>query len=144
MNPATLDDSQSQLLGVLTLATVRRLGDDAVCLDADNHFMARVDDVVLIDQAEDETAPRSINCYIVEVEEIDPTSRLAENGQKFKLDPSCLLYALRWLDRGEPPDLDLTLVRDPATWFDRVTMRLFDALNRQDPHLFDALRARLN
>ena len=54
------------------------------------------------------------------------------------------MFALRWLHRGEPPDLDLTLVRDPATWFDRVTMQLFDALNRQDPHLFDSMRAGLN
>ena len=99
---------------------------------------------MLIDQTADETAPRSINCYIVAVEEIDPSSQLAENGRKFKIDPSRLLYALRWLDRGEPPDLDLTLVRDPATWFDGVTMRLFDALNRQDPHLFDSMRAGLN
>ena len=45
---------------------------------------------------------------------------------------------------GANPDLDLTLVRDPAAWFDRVTMLLFGALNRQDPHLFDAMRAGLN
>ena len=106
MKQATLEEHHSRLLGALTLATVQRLGGDTVCVDADNQFrtwrMARVDDVVLIDQAADETAPRSINCYIVEVEEIDPTSRLAEHGKKFKVDPSCLLYALRWLDRGEP------------------------------------------
>jgi hypothetical protein len=148
MNPATLHEHQSRLLGALTLATVQRLGGDTVCLDAENHFrnwrMARVDDVVLIDQAADETAPRSINCYIVEVEEIDASSQLAEHGKKFKVDPSCLLFALRWLDRGEPPDLDLTLVRDPTIWFDRITMLLFGALNRQDPHLFDSMRAGLN
>jgi hypothetical protein len=144
----SIPEHQSRLLGALTLATVQRLGGDTVCVDADNHFrtwrMVRVDDVVLIDQAEDETAPRAINCYLVTVEKIDASSRLAEDGKKFKIDPSCLLFALRWLDRDEPPDLDLTLVRDPATWFDRVAMLLFGALNRHDPHLFDSMHAGLN
>ena len=52
-----------------------------MCVDQDNQFrnwrMARVDDLVLIDQAADETAPRSINCYLVELEEIDASSQLA-------------------------------------------------------------------
>src|SRR5262249_24687626 len=111
MTPATLEDHQSKLLGALTLATVRRLGGDAVCVDADNRFrswrMARVSDLVLIDQAADETAPRSINCYLVEVDDIDASCELAE-GKKFKVDPSRLLYALRRLHRAEPPDLELT------------------------------------
>jgi hypothetical protein len=78
---ATLHEHKSRLLGALTLATVQRLGGDTVCLDQDNHFrtwrMARVDDVVLIDQAADETAPRSINCYLVEVERTVQQSGLA-------------------------------------------------------------------
>jgi hypothetical protein len=41
--------------------------------------------------------------------------------------------------RREPPDLDLTLVRDPALWFKDVTTLLLGALNRHDPHLFDAV-----
>jgi hypothetical protein len=36
--------------------------------------------------------------------------QLAEDGKKFKVDPSRRLYALRWLNWDEPPDLDLTLV----------------------------------
>ena len=67
------------------------------------------------------------------------TSQLAEDGKKFKVDPSRLLYALRWLNWDEPPDLDLTLVRDPALWFKDVTTLLLGALNRHDPHLFDAV-----
>jgi hypothetical protein len=138
-----LDDSRSRLLGALTLATVRRLGGDTVCVDADNRFcnwrMARVEDLVLIDQVADETAPRSINCYAVEVEDVDASSQLAENGRKFKVEPSRLLYALRWLHRGEPSDLDLTLVRDPALWFNYVATLWLGALNRHDPHLFDTL-----
>lgn len=46
---------------------------------------------------------------------------------------------LRWLNWDEPPDLDLTLVRDPALWFKDVTTPLLGALNRHDPHLFDAV-----
>jgi hypothetical protein len=144
MKRATLEDHQSRLIGALTLATVQRLGGDAVCVDADNRFrnwrMARVGDLVLIDQAADSTAPRSINCYLVEVEDIDPTSQLAGNGmngKKFKFEPSRLLYALRWLHRDEPSNL--TLVRDPASWFNYVATTLLGALNRHDPHLFDGL-----
>jgi hypothetical protein len=37
MNPATLDENPSRLLGALTLAAARRLG-DTMCLDADNRF----------------------------------------------------------------------------------------------------------
>ena len=40
---------------------------------------------MLIDQAEDETAPRSINVYLVELGEIDATSQLAGHGEKFKV-----------------------------------------------------------
>src|SRR5215471_16448778 len=144
MKPATLEDHQSRLLGALTLETVRRLGSDAVCVHADNRFriwrMARVTDLVLIDQAADETAPRAINCYLVEVDDIDPSSQLAANGRKFKVEPSRLLYALRWLHRAEPPDLDLTLVRDPTSCFNYVATTLLGVLNRHVPHLFDAIR----
>lgn len=73
------------------------------------------------------------------MDEIDATSQLAEDGKKFKVDPSRILYALRWLNWDEPPDLDLTLVRDPALWFKDVTTPLLGALNRHDPHLFDAV-----
>ena len=131
------------MAGALTLATVRRLGGDTVCVDQDNRFrtwrMARVDDVVLIDKAADENRTTLHHCYLVEVDEIDATSQLAEDGKKFKVDPSRLLYALRWLNWDEPPDLDLTLVRDPALWFKDVTTLLLGALNRHDPHLFDAV-----
>jgi hypothetical protein len=48
---------------------------------------------------------------------------------------------LRWLHRDEPPDLDLTLLRDPTTWFNYVATTLLGALNRHVPHLFDAIRA---
>ena len=114
-------------------------GTQADCRVSSGPRLARVDDVVLIDQAADETAPRCINCYLVEVDEIDATSQLAEDGKKFKVDPSRLLYALRWLNWDEPPDLDLTLVRDPALWFKDVTTLLLSALNRHNPHLFDAV-----
>ena len=38
-------------------------------------------------------------------------------------------------------DLDLTLSRDPALWFNHVATILLGALNRHDPHVFDALRS---
>ena len=128
------------MAGALTLATVRRLGGDTVCVDQDNRFrtwrMARVD-ADRPGRRRDRTTLH--HCYLVEVDEIDATSQPAEDGKKFKVDPSRLLYALRWLNWDEPPDLDLTLVRDPALWFKDVTTLLLGALNRHDPHLFDAV-----
>ena len=59
--------------GARRAAAVQRLGGDTLCVDEGNHFhkwkMARVGDIVLIDHAADDTGPRSINCYFVEVED---------------------------------------------------------------------------
>lgn len=63
------------------------------------------------------------------------------NGVKFKLAPKCLVYSLQWQHNGTAPDLHLQLVCAPQLWFDRVASSRFGALNRHDPHLFDALRA---
>jgi hypothetical protein len=41
------------------------------------------------------------------------TSQFAEGGKRFKIEPTRLIYALRWLHKAHPPDLDLTLARDP-------------------------------
>ena len=147
MSRPALGKDRSRLLGALTLAAAQRLGADAVCFDENNQprkwRMARVLDLLLIDQPADEAAPRSINVYFVEAQDIDPASGLAEDGKRFKIDPSQLLYALRWLHKGEPPDLDLTLAppfaRAPEIWFAHVTTLLIDALQEADP----SLRSRL-
>ena len=134
-----LDPSQSKLLGALTIAAAQRLGDPAtLMLEADNGVrkltMARIDDIVLLDHPADVTGPRSINAYLVDVLDFDA-------GKKFKIDPQRLLYSLQWQHNATPPDLHLQLVQEPREWFDRVASTLFGALNRDDPHLFDALRA---
>jgi hypothetical protein len=103
--------------------------------------MARFSDIALIDHADDETAPRSICVYHVEPEDIDPSSGLAESGVKFKLNPSGLLYALRWLYKAEPPVLDLALARDPKPWLLYVTTMLLGALCRDDPGLRERIAA---
>lgn len=108
-------------------------------IDDDNRFhkwrIARVCDIVLLDHPADATGPRSINVYRVDVHDFADI-----NGVKFKLDPQCLLYSLQWQHNGTPPDLHLQLVCARQLWFDRVASSLFGALNRHDPHLFDALR----
>jgi hypothetical protein len=81
--------------------------------------VARVDDLALIDHPADQSGPRSINCYLVEVEDYTP-ALLGGEGKKFKIDPRRLLYSLQWLHNGMPPDFNLQLVRDPALWFNFV------------------------
>jgi hypothetical protein len=140
-----LDRNRSRLLAGLTLAASEQLGGDAVCVDENNQLrkwrMARVNDVALIDQAADETAPRSINVYLVDAQDIDPVSGLAENGKRFKIGPDRLLYALRWLHKASPPDLDLTLARDPEPWLAYVLTTLLSALQEADPKLRERLAA---
>jgi hypothetical protein len=145
----TLDKDRSRLLAGLMLAASEKLGGDTVCTDADGKLrkwrMARVSDLGLIDQAADETAPRCINVYFAEGQDIDPASGLAENGMRFKIGPHRLLYALRWLHKGEPPDLDLTLAppfaRAPDSWFNHAAMLLLGALQEVDPSLRERIAA---
>jgi hypothetical protein len=73
--------------------------------------LARVGDVVLLDHPADATGPRSINAYLVKVED---AAALGADVKKFKIEPQRLLYSLQWLHNGTPPDFQLQLVRDPA------------------------------
>ena len=67
------------------------------------------------------------------------TSIPAPDGKRFEFGPDKLLYGLRWLHKGEPPDLDLALappfVRAPEVWFPYVTTMLLGALQEVDPGL---------
>ena len=63
--------------------------------------MARVGDVVLLDHPVDAGAPRSINCYLVEVQD---AAAPGGASRKFKIDPQRLLYSLRWKHNAHPPD----------------------------------------
>jgi hypothetical protein len=87
----------------------------------------RVDDIELIDMPADDTGPRCINCYLVEVEDFTAAAPSGE-GKKFKIDPQRLLYSLQWKHDGTPPDLHLQLVRDPQQWFDMVSLTLLAEL----------------
>jgi hypothetical protein len=53
-----------------------------------------------------------------------------------------MLYALRRLHNGMPPDLHLQLVKDPALWCDFVATLLLGALTKHDPSLRDRLGGR--
>jgi hypothetical protein len=135
-----LDLSQSKLVGALTIAVVQRLGDDTMMVEEDNGVcemrMARVDDIVLLDRPADQTGPRRINVYRVDVQDF-----AAVNSKKFKTEPQRLLYSLQWQHNGTPPGLHLQLVRDPRLWFESVGAALLGALTRHDPQLCDRIRA---
>jgi hypothetical protein len=91
---------------------------------------------VLLDHPTDHTGPRSIDCYLVNVQDF-----AAINGKKYEIDPQRQLYALRWLHNGRSPDPHLQLVRGPGE-YDSVAASLLGALSRYDPDLLDALCAR--
>jgi hypothetical protein len=140
----TLDKTSSRFLGELTFKAAETLAGDALAVDPDGKLrkwrQARFSDLLLIDQPADETGPRCINVYVIEeAQDIDPASWLAENGKRFKFGPDRLLFALRWLHKGEPPDLDLTLApsfkRAPEIWFPYAAGVLLDALQEADPGL---------
>jgi hypothetical protein len=143
---ATLPEHQSRLLGGLTIGAMQRLGGDTLMVDTNNQMrklrMARELDVVLIDHPADDTEPRSICAYLVDVESLD-TGQRDVNGVKFRFDPERLLYALRWKHNATPPDIELVLVaeRNPPIWYPYMTNLLLGALRRADPHLFGPLRA---
>jgi hypothetical protein len=127
----------------MTLAASEKLGRDTVCIDENNQLrkwrMARVGDLAIFDQTADETAPRAICVYFrLEAQE-------RGLGKRFKIGPDRLLYALRWLHKGEPPDLDLTLAppfaRAPKIWFAHATTLLLSALQEADPGLRERLAA---
>jgi len=63
----------------------------------------------------------------------------AENGKRFEFNAERLLFALRWLHKGNPPDIDLTLAptfqRAPQMWADYAAGALLAALEEADPSL---------
>jgi hypothetical protein len=139
----TLDKDRSKSLGALTFAVSEKLGVDATVIDENNRLrkwrVARVNDLVLIDQAADEAAPRAICVYFqLEAQEMGL-------GKRLKIEPGRLLYALRWLHKGEPPDLDLSLAPPfqaaPDVWFPYATTMLVGALQEGDPGLREWLAA---
>jgi hypothetical protein len=143
MTIPALDADRSRFLAAVTLAAAEKFGADAPCVGADGELrkwrMARVGDLLLIDQPADECPPRAINVYFVEAEDINPGSGTVGDGKRFEFGPDKLLYGLRWLHNGKPPDLDLALappfVRAPEVWFPYVTTMLLGALQEVDPGL---------
>jgi hypothetical protein len=76
--------------------------------------------------------PGSINCYLVEVQELGAAA--GGEGKKFKLDPARLVYSLHWQHKAEPPDFDLVLVQDgPAGWVNIANLTLLGELRRRAP-----------
>jgi hypothetical protein len=54
--------------------------------------VARVGDVVLLDHSADNTGPRSINCYLVDVQD---AAKLGGASKRSKIDPQRVLYSLQ-------------------------------------------------
>jgi hypothetical protein len=97
--------------------------------------MARVDDVVLIDHPANASGPRSINSYLVEVQDFTAAA-LGGEGKKFKLDPQRILFSLQWLHNATPPDLHLSVAQDEQ-WVSAVSLLLLGALRRCAPQAID-------
>jgi hypothetical protein len=95
--------------------------------------MARIDDIVLLDHPADPSRPRSINCYQITEHSAD--------GAPFKLDPSRLVYGLRWLHNATPPDFELVLMQQDAElwerWLSAASLMLLAELRRRAPHAID-------
>jgi hypothetical protein len=113
------------VLGALRIAAAQRLDGETFLLAEDNSFrqarMARVGDIVLLHHPADATGPRSINAYLVEVED---AAALGADGKKFKIEPARLVYSLRWLHKAEPPDFELVLMQDkPRQWVNAANLR---------------------
>ena len=89
----SLDKDRSKALAALTFAVAEKCAGDARRPSTRTALlrkwrMWRAGSRLLIDQPADETAPRCINVYAVDAEDIDASSGLAEHGQRFKFDPS--------------------------------------------------------
>jgi hypothetical protein len=129
---ATLANRQSKLLGALTVTALKHLGESTLVVGDDNALcpdwrMARVGDVALLEKPADNRSPKRIDCYQV-------TERRAD-GAAFRLDLARLVYSLRWLHQGEPPDFELVLIQEePQHWINTVNMTLLIELRRRAPH----------
>jgi hypothetical protein len=133
-----LDPSHGKLLGALTIAALKHLGDDTAVIGAHGQLqtcrVVRVgDDIALVDLPADDCGPRCINCYAIEVDRFD-----AIDGVKFKLDQAGLIYSLQWKHNGHPPDLHLAFVQEvPAQWVNAASLTLLSALRRWAPQAID-------
>src|SRR5262249_32093609 len=134
MTEATLDPSQSRLLGALTITALEHLGENTLIVDEDdglcpNWRMVRLGDVTLLEKPADDRSPKRIDCYQV-------TEHSA--GSAFKLDPAQLVYSLQWKHNAHPPDCELVLVQEfPEQWVNAASLTLLGALRRWAPHAID-------
>jgi hypothetical protein len=97
--------------------------------------MARINDVVLLNDLADATGPRSINCDSVEVKDV---AALGADWKKFKLDPQSLLDSLRYKHNAEPPDFEMVLIQDERPgWVNTANLVLLGELRRRAPHAID-------
>jgi hypothetical protein len=75
--------------------------------------VARVDDIALVEMPTGETG-RGKSMHFIELKNFDAIDR-----KEFKLEPQRMLYALRWLHNGSPPDFKSTLLGESQRWFAR-------------------------
>jgi len=125
---AELPAECGKALSIVVIAAVRRLGSEAVFVAEPDDFapgvirLARIGpQLMLVERPGDRTRtkPRRITLY--ETDEVEP-------GQMFKLDPDRALFILAEAGFYAPPDLVLTVLVDPARWYNRVLMQLFAVL----------------
>jgi hypothetical protein len=133
----TENQENTRLLAALALGAVKHLGDASALVDDSVHMgwrLARVGDSALPEKPSDRQSPRRIDCYRVAEEEDFGA------GRRAKLDPARVLFSLRYVHNGIPPDFELLLFDAPRLWLGAVTATLLGELNRRQPHLFEKLR----
>ena len=132
------NSENTKLLAALALGAMKHLGDASALIEDDDICMGwrmvRVGNFALLEKPADRSSPKRIDCYYVAEEED------CGNGKRAKLDPARVLFSLRYVHNGLPPDFELLLFDEPQLWLGAVTATLLGELNRCQPHLFDQLR----
>jgi hypothetical protein len=85
------------------------------------------------DHPADASGPRSINCYQITEHSADAAA--------FQLDPSRVVYSLRWKHNATPPDFELVLLQDDPElwqrWVNAASLTLLAELRRRAPEAID-------
>jgi hypothetical protein len=105
----TLDKNRSRLLCALTFAAAPKLASDTFCVDPHGKLrkwrLARVLNL-------------AASRFIRRTAGHRPRLGLAENGERFKIEPDRLLYALRWLQRTSQS-------RPTSNWGSSATLKIW-------------------
>lgn len=125
----------SRQLAVLTQMAIRHLGASALVADGDNSTrldwrMLRIGDAIWFEKPADARSPRRIDCYQI--------ADYRAGGEAFKIDPTRLVYSLRWRREADSPTFDLVLLQaEPREWISAANFSLLSELRSRARHAID-------